>query len=113
LASQRSGSLERDVRVVGVQGVQGHLSAKLAELTEQAIGAPLRGGRSRPQDPEAGMIQSFSLTVSFRTNLFVTLDSMLQKKNVEPHYLYIWLPPHDDDEATTEKLVSNNIKCYA
>jgi hypothetical protein len=33
---------------------------------------------------------------------------MLQKKStgVEPHYLDVWLPAHDDDE------VSNNIKCY-
>jgi hypothetical protein len=48
-------------------------------------------------------------------DLFITLDSMLQKKStgVKPHYLDIWLPAHDDDEATMEKLVSNNIKCYA
>jgi hypothetical protein len=26
--------------------------------------------------------------------------------------LDVWLPTHDDDEATTKKLVSNNIKCY-
>jgi hypothetical protein len=40
---------------------------------------------------------------------------MLQKKStgVEPHYLDIWLPVDDDYEATTKKLVSNNIKCYA
>jgi hypothetical protein len=40
---------------------------------------------------------------------------MLQKKNtgVEPLYLDIWLPAHDDDEATVEKHVSNNIKYYA
>jgi hypothetical protein len=40
---------------------------------------------------------------------------MLEKKNtgVEPHYSYIWLPAHDNEEAMTEKLVSNNIKCYA
>jgi hypothetical protein len=40
---------------------------------------------------------------------------MLQKKSigVEPHYLDVWLPMHDDDEATAEKLVSINIKCYA
>jgi hypothetical protein len=40
---------------------------------------------------------------------------MLQKKNtgVEPHYLDVWLPAHDDDVARVEKLVSNNIKCYA
>jgi hypothetical protein len=51
----------------------------------------------------------------FCINLFIMLDSMLQKKGtgVEPHYLDIWLPAHDDDEATAEKLVSNNINCYA
>jgi hypothetical protein len=40
---------------------------------------------------------------------------MLQKETtvVEPHYLDIWLLAHDDDEARAEKLVSNNIKCYA
>jgi hypothetical protein len=40
---------------------------------------------------------------------------MLQKKSivVEPHYLNVWLPAHNNDEATVEKLVSNNIKCYA
>jgi hypothetical protein len=43
------------------------------------------------------------------------LDSILQRKStrVGPHYLDIGLPAHDDDEATAEKLVSNNIKCYA
>jgi hypothetical protein len=48
-------------------------------------------------------------------HLFVMLDSMLQKEStgVKPHYLDIWLPAHDDDETTVEKLVSNNIKCYA
>jgi hypothetical protein len=42
------------------------------------------------------------------------LDSMLQKKStgVEPHYLDVWLHAHDNDEASMEKLVSNNIKCY-
>jgi hypothetical protein len=40
---------------------------------------------------------------------------MLQKKStvVEPHYLNVWLPAHNNDEATVEKLISNNIKCYA
>jgi hypothetical protein len=50
-----------------------------------------------------------------RINLFVTLDSLLQKKStwVEPHYLDVWLPAHNDDEARAEKLVSNNnIICY-
>jgi hypothetical protein len=54
----------------------------------------------------------FSLV--FHINLFVMLDSMLQKKStrVEPYHLNVWLPAHDDDEARAEKLVSNNIKCY-
>jgi hypothetical protein len=39
----------------------------------------------------------------------------LKKKStrVEPRYLDIWLPVHDDDDTRAEKLVSNNIKCYA
>jgi hypothetical protein len=51
----------------------------------------------------------------FHINFFITLDSMLQKESteVEPHYLNVWLPTQDDDETTAEKLVSNNIKCYA
>jgi hypothetical protein len=56
-----------------------------------------------------------SLRKFFCINLCTTLDSMLQKKStgVEPHYLDVWLPAHDDDEAMTEKPISNNIKCYA
>jgi hypothetical protein len=40
---------------------------------------------------------------------------MLHKKStgVEPHYLDVWLPTHDDDEVRAEKLASNIIKCYA
>jgi hypothetical protein len=61
------------------------------------------------------MMHSFSLSVRFRINLFITLDSILHKKNIriKLHYLDVWLAAHDDDEATTEKFVSNNIKCYA
>jgi hypothetical protein len=103
------------MRVVDVCRVQNHLRAELAEPTEQVLGAPLWGRQSRPQDLEADTIHSFSLFISFCINSFKKLDSMLQKKSigVEPHYLDVWLPAHDDDEATTEKLVSNNIKCYA
>jgi hypothetical protein len=38
----------------------------------------------------------------------------LQKKRTgaKPHYLDVWLPAHDDDDASIEKLVSNNIKSY-
>jgi hypothetical protein len=56
LASQRPGGLGRDVRVVYVCGVESHLRAKSAELTEQAVDALVRGGQSRLQDPEVGMI---------------------------------------------------------
>jgi hypothetical protein len=40
---------------------------------------------------------------------------MLQKKSigVQPHYLDVWLLAHDGDVDAVEKLVSNNIKCYA
>jgi hypothetical protein len=65
LADKRSGGLGHDVRMVVVPEVQSHLRAELAQPTEQEVGAPLRGRRSCPQDPEAGMIQSFSLIVSF------------------------------------------------
>jgi hypothetical protein len=63
LARQRSGGLGRDVRVVDIHGLQSHLRAEQAELTGQAVGAALQGGRSRSQDPEAGTIHSFSLFV--------------------------------------------------
>jgi hypothetical protein len=53
------------MRVVGIRGVQSHLRAELAQLTEQGVGAPLRGRRSHPQDPETGTIHSFFLFVSF------------------------------------------------
>jgi hypothetical protein len=65
LAHQRSKGLRRDVRVVGVRGVQSHLRAEMAHPTEQDVSAALRDGLSRPQDLEAGMIHSFSLSVSF------------------------------------------------
>jgi hypothetical protein len=39
---------------------------------------------------------------------------MLQKKSngVDPHYFNIWLPAYDSDANATEKLISNNFKCY-
>jgi hypothetical protein len=103
------------VRVVGVCGVQSHLRAEPAQPTKQGVGAPLRGGRSHLQDPEVGTIHSFSLSVSFFINLFVTLNSMLYKKStgVEPRYLDVWLPAYDVDGDAAENRVSNNIKCYA
>jgi hypothetical protein len=48
LASQRSRGLGHDVRVVVFPGDQSHLRAEPTEPTEQEVGAPLRGGRSRP-----------------------------------------------------------------
>jgi hypothetical protein len=65
LAGQRSRGLGRDVRVMDVRGVQSHLNVEPVEPTEQAVGTPLRGRWSRPQDPEGGMIHYFSLSVSF------------------------------------------------
>jgi hypothetical protein len=56
LAHQRSRGLGHDMRVVGVRGVQSHLKEESAQPIEQGVGAPLWGGRSHPQDPEAGMI---------------------------------------------------------
>jgi hypothetical protein len=89
LAGQRSESLGRDVRVVDVRGVQNHLIMELVEPTEQAIGAPLWCGRSRPQDPEGSTIHTLSFSYVFLINFFITLDSMLQKKSngVEPPLL--------------------------
>jgi hypothetical protein len=46
LVGQRSGGLGRDVRVVDIHRVQSRLRA---ELTEQAVFAPLQGMWSRPQ----------------------------------------------------------------
>jgi hypothetical protein len=66
LARQRSRGLRRDVRLRPSQrGVQSHLRAELTQLTEEGVIAPLWGGRSRPQDPEAAMIHYFSLSISF------------------------------------------------
>jgi hypothetical protein len=111
LAGQRFRGLGRDVRVVVALGVQSHLRTEPGEPIEKAIGAPLWDGQSHLQDPEAGTIQSFCLLITFCINLFVMLDSMLQKKStgVKPHYLDVWLLVHDDDEAMAEKFVSNNI----
>jgi hypothetical protein len=38
----------------------------------------------------------------------------LQQKSCgfNPHYLDVWLPTHHRDADTTEKLASNNFKCY-
>jgi hypothetical protein len=65
LDSQRSRGLGHDVRVVDIREVQSHHIVEPATSTEQVVGAPLRGGWSRLQDPEAGTIQSFSLLISF------------------------------------------------
>jgi hypothetical protein len=59
------------VREVDVYGVQSHLRAEPTKPTEQAVGAPLRGGRSHLPDPEAGMIESFSLLINFSYYLLV------------------------------------------
>jgi hypothetical protein len=74
LAGQRSGGLGRDVQVVDVRGVQIHLIAKMAELTDQAIGAPLWGRWSCLQGPEAGTIHSFSLSLSFSYKIVYNVE---------------------------------------
>jgi hypothetical protein len=48
LAHQGSGGLGRDVRVVGVYGVQSPLGVEPAQPTEQGISAPLQRRWSRP-----------------------------------------------------------------
>jgi hypothetical protein len=45
LAIQRSECLGCDVWVVDIPEVKSHLRVEPAEPTEQAVGAPLRGGR--------------------------------------------------------------------
>jgi hypothetical protein len=65
LAGQRSEGFKHDVRVMDVRGVQSHLIAELVEPIEQAVSAPLQGRRSRPQDPEVGMIHSLSFRKFF------------------------------------------------
>jgi hypothetical protein len=41
------------------------------------------------------------------------LDPQKKTSGVDPHYLDVWLPAHQGDVDTTEKLVSNNFKWYA
>jgi hypothetical protein len=43
-------------------------------------------------------------------NLFVMLDSVLQKAStsVDPYFIDVWVPIHRDDPEATQKLVSNN-----
>jgi hypothetical protein len=43
-------------------------------------------------------------------NLCITLDYLLQKAStrVEPHYLDVWVPMHQDDPQSQQKLVSIN-----
>jgi hypothetical protein len=53
------------MRVVGVHRVQSPLIAELTQPMEEGIGAPLWHGWSHPQDLEAGMIYSFSVSISF------------------------------------------------
>jgi hypothetical protein len=62
-----------------------------------------------------GMILIISFHKFYVSNLFLTLDSVLQKAStgVNPHYLYVWLPAHHDNVDTIEKLVSINFYCYA
>jgi hypothetical protein len=42
--------------------------------------------------------------------LCITLDSVLQKAStgVEPHYLDVWVPMHQDDPQSQHKFVSIN-----
>jgi hypothetical protein len=47
-------------------------------------------------------------------NLFIMLDSILQKAStdVDPHFIDVWVPMHRDDREATQKLVSNNFNSY-
>jgi hypothetical protein len=79
------------VWLVGVQRVQRCLGV---ELTEKAIDAPLRHGRTRLQDPEDGMILMLSFCKFCVSNLFITLD--------------FGQPAHQGNADKGEKLVSIN-----
>jgi hypothetical protein len=102
------------VRVVGVCGVQSHLRAELAQPIDQCIGATLWVDYHVRKTQRMVRYTISLFPKVFRIDLFITLDSMLQKKSsgVQPHYLDVWLPAHDGDADVAEKLVSNNIKCY-
>jgi hypothetical protein len=58
------------------------------------------------------------LIISFRrfwvSNLFIMLNSMLQKVStgVDPHYLDVWQPTHQGNAYAIEKLVSINFYSY-
>jgi hypothetical protein len=65
LAHQRSGGLGRDVRVVGIYGVQSQIRAEPAQLIEQGGGSPLQSEWSHPEDPEASIIHPFSIFHKF------------------------------------------------
>jgi hypothetical protein len=57
-----------------------------------------------------------------RINLFIILDSILQKASmgVDPHFINVWMPMHRDVciicfipiREVTQKLVSNNFNSY-
>jgi hypothetical protein len=57
---------------------------------------------------------SYSLYVLMHINLFIMLDSVLQKAStgVDPHFIGVWVPMHRDDPEATQKLVSNNFNSY-
>jgi hypothetical protein len=67
---------------------------KLAEPAEQAIGAPLRRGRTRPQDPEDGTILIISIIKFCVSKLFIMLKYVLHKASTrdDPYYLGVWQP---------------------
>jgi hypothetical protein len=49
-----------------------------------------------------------------RINLFIILDSVLQKVStgVDPHFIDVWVSMHRDDPEATHKLVSSNFNSY-
>jgi hypothetical protein len=59
------------------------------------------------------------LVLSFRkfcvSNLFLTLDSVLQKASTgaNHHYLDVWQPSHQSNADATKKVVSINFYYYA
>jgi hypothetical protein len=88
---------------------------ELAKPVKQVIHAPLRRRRTCPQDPKDGTILIISFLKFCVTNLFIILNSVLQKAGtgVDPHYLDLWKPAHQSNANATEKLVSISLYSYA
>jgi hypothetical protein len=77
------------VRLVGIRELWSRLGA---EPVEQAVTTPQRCGRTRLQDSENGTILIVSFHKFCISNLFILLNSVLQKAStgVDPHCLDVF-----------------------